>query len=102
MSPPRRLTPASLRSGSIEVPDEVVHRDFGSETIVLHLGTGNYHGLNPTGARMLEALRESGSVALAATRIADEVGVSVQEVERDLLDFCRALAERGLLTVAPR
>ena len=36
------------------VPQHVVYRRFAAETVVLNLETGTYHGLNATGARMLE------------------------------------------------
>jgi hypothetical protein len=76
-----------------------VHRDFASETVVLHLRTGQYHGLNPTGGRMLEVLQESGSVPLASTRLAEEYGRPLDLIEDELIDFCLALADRDLITV---
>ena len=79
------------------VPDHVVHRDFPGETVVLNLETGRYHGLNATARRMLGALEEADSISCAAAALAREFRVSCDEVERDLLDLCASLADRGLL-----
>jgi Coenzyme PQQ synthesis protein D (PqqD) len=79
------------------IPAHVVHRDFPGETVVLNLETGQYHGLNATARRMLGALEEADSVCVAAAALAREFGVSCDQIERDLLDLCAALADRGLL-----
>jgi hypothetical protein len=74
-----------------------VFRGFATETVVLNLETGKYHGLNPTGGRMLEVLEKTPNVAEAATKLAAQFGVPLDEIRRDLLTFCEDLAERGLL-----
>jgi hypothetical protein len=79
------------------IPARVVHRDFPNETVVLNLETGQYHGLNVTAGRMLAALDQAGSIPAAASVVATEFGVSRVRVERDLHDFCRRLADRGIL-----
>jgi hypothetical protein len=84
-------------TGNARIPDHVVHRDFPSETVVLNLETGQYHGLNTTAGRMFAALERSGSIDGAATVLAGEFGVPRDEIERDLRDLCCTLADRGLL-----
>lgn len=79
------------------IPDHVVHRAFPSETVVLNLETGKYHGLNATAGRMFVALERSGSVDAAATVLAGEFNVPRDQIVRDLRDLCRSLADRGLL-----
>lgn len=96
---PKAGLPADMLDAVIRVPDHVVYRAFPSETVVLNLNTGKYHGVNPTGGRMLDVLREVGQVRQAAARLAQEYDVPQPEVERDLSDFCARLAERQLLEV---
>lgn len=85
------------------LPDGVVHRAFDDETLVLNLATGRYHGLNPTGARLLELLGElDGDVGAAIESLADECGVKPRAIRPELADFCARLLERGLLEVVPR
>jgi hypothetical protein len=85
------------RDGIVRVPEHVIYRAFQSETVLLNLKTGQYHGLNATGGRMLELLRETGSTEATAERIADEYGVPLAEVRTDLSAFCSDLAARGLI-----
>lgn len=82
------------------VPECVVYRSFEAETLLLNLETGQYHGVNPTGGRMLELLKENGGQMPDATaRLAREFGLEPEEIEDDLLSFCADLAERGLIEV---
>jgi hypothetical protein len=69
------------------------------ETVILNLQSGMYHGLNPTGARMLEALERGPTVGDAAAGLAVEYGIDRQRIEDDLCDLCKQLLERGLLEI---
>ena len=79
------------------IPEHVVHRDFEEETVVLNLETGQYHGLNVTARRMLAALVEAGSIAVAAAALEKDLGASRSRIERDLVHLADALVARGLL-----
>jgi hypothetical protein len=81
----------------IRLADDVVYRSFGSETVVLNLKTGQYHGLRGSAGRMLELLCETEDPAETARRIAREQSHPLPDVERDLAELCQALAERALL-----
>jgi len=54
----------------VRVPEHVVYRDFAEQTVALNLETGRYHGLNPTAAAMVDALRDAPTIAAAAERLA--------------------------------
>lgn len=89
-----------LIDAHVTVPHHVVHRAFPTETVVLNLETGKYHGLNPVAGRMLEVLEELGSVSESAARLAREYDQPLARLERDLSDLCADLLERGLIEVA--
>lgn len=93
-------TNGAILAQKMTIPEHVVYRAFVKETVVLNLQSGKYHGLNPTGGRMLEAMEHAPTVAAAAERLAGEYGVPRQEIEGDLCDFCRELAERCLIVLA--
>jgi Coenzyme PQQ synthesis protein D (PqqD) len=98
------MTPTSTQSNtllgaSITIPETVVYRDFPSETVVLNLETGQYHGLNPMAGEMLTALQESDSVDAAARQIAERHGVELARVQPDICSLCETLAARGLISV---
>jgi hypothetical protein len=79
------------------IPSHVVHRAFPTETVLLNLSTGTYHGVNPTGGRMLEVLDEEPTVTRAAIRLAAEFEIPMTDIERDLRRFCGELLELGLI-----
>jgi hypothetical protein len=90
---------AGLMASRACIPDHVVFRTFAQETVVLNLETGLYHGLNPSGGRMLEELARSRTVGDAAGVLAEAFGRARAEIERDLSTFARSLAERGLIDI---
>jgi hypothetical protein len=90
-------TQGSLLEAKVKVPQSVVFRSFPSETVVLNLQTGKYHGLNPTAGRMLEAMTESASVGEAAAVVAAEYDCPAETIEGDICDLCQTLLDRGLI-----
>lgn len=84
-------------NGCARIPDHVVHREFPEETVILNLQTGQYHGLNATAGRMLGALEVADSIRAAVAALAREFGMPYEEINRDLLELCDALSDRGLL-----
>jgi Coenzyme PQQ synthesis protein D (PqqD) len=93
---------SSLLGERIELPQHVVYRSFPSETVVLNLQTGKYHGLNPSAGRMLEAVERADSVRDAVAQVAAEFGQPQSVIERDICDLCRLLLDRGLVEIGSR
>jgi hypothetical protein len=87
----------TLLGAHARVPDHVVYRSFVRETVVLNLNTGRYHGINPTGGRILDLLAADGTLGAAAEQLADEYKRPLADVERDVYDFCKELHDRGLI-----
>lgn len=73
--------------------------DAGGEAVILSEATGQYYGLNGMGMRLWQALEADGQLAAAYRSVLDEYDVTPVELERDLLTFVQALAERRLVTV---
>ena len=87
----------------LAVPQHVAWRPFPTETVLLNLKTGQYHGLNPSGGRMFEVLDDCGDLHRSAERLAKELGQPLETVTEDLHTLCVELIGRGLLEVpAPR
>lgn len=86
----------------IELPQHVVYRSFPSETVVLNLQTGKYHGLNPSAGQMLEAIERAGPLADAASEVAGLLGQPLPVIERDMCELCRLLLDRGLVEIGGR
>jgi hypothetical protein len=88
-------SPAVL--GRYSVPPGVLSEVVDGETVLLHLDSGTYFGLNRTGTRFWQLLLESGHAARISSVISAEFGVEEETVKRDLADLLRQLTERGLL-----
>jgi len=86
-------------NGEVRIPEHVVHRRFGEQSVLLNLQTGKYHGLNETGRRMFELIAETGTLDGVAAKIAAEYNHPESEIAADLVDLCAALNERGLLDI---
>jgi hypothetical protein len=84
----------------VVVPQHVVHRSFASETVVLNLRTGKYHGLNPTAGEILAVLERTGSVVGAGAALARDHGLTLEDAEEDVRRLCAALLERDLIELA--
>lgn len=91
------LSARDLLAARVRLPQHVACRSFVAETVVLNLQTGQYHGLNPTAGKMLEALQSAPTVGAAVPELASEYGVEQEQIERDLLALIRGLIERGLI-----
>jgi hypothetical protein len=78
--------------------EQAIFRSLDEGAVVLHLGSGEYHGLNTTGAMIWELLdgRRLAEVACALrARMAD----TPCELEEHVRLFVHGLARRGLVTV---
>jgi hypothetical protein len=83
--------------GKLRVPEHVVRRQFGPQTVILNLETGYYHGLNTTGGRILDVIEETNDPKEAARRVAEEFDAPIDVVTGDVDRLCSELVERGLL-----
>ena len=88
-----------LPTGRITIPEGVVRRAFGDDRVLLHLATGHYHGLNPTGAYMIALLEETGDAEETARRTAEELSTPIERVRTDLAQLLSALSDRGLIAI---
>lgn len=81
------------------MPQHVVYRSFPSETVVLNLQTGKYHGLNATAGRMLQALEHAACVRDAGASLVESYAQPQEVIEQDLCSLCNSLLERGLIEI---
>ena len=87
-------------SDRVRIPQEVLARQVGGETVMLDLAKGAYFGLDPVGARMWQLLAEGKTLAQVCDAIVEEYDVSREDAERDLLALVADLMAQGLLVPA--
>lgn len=84
------------------ISQDVVHRVLDGETVVLHLESGTYFGLNATGTRVWSLVEEGASRNAIIERISSEFGHPIDAVQSDVDELLAALQAKGLVTAAPR
>jgi len=87
-----------LASRVVAGPDQV-SCDLGGEAAILHLTSGTYYSLNPTGARVWAFLSQPVSVRTLRQRLLAEYDVSTDRLERDLLVLLGQLHAAALIEV---
>lgn len=79
------------------VPRRVVYRTLVTETVLLNIETGLYHGMDNVGSRFFGALQETESVQAAVALLVEEFDAPEERIREDMLGYCSDLLERGLL-----
>lgn len=79
------------------IPEDVVARELADESLLVHLGTGTYFGLDATGTRIWQLLSEHGSADAVLAELLVEFDVDEPRLRRDLADFIARLLDKGLL-----
>src|SRR5436190_23926192 len=101
MADERNTSEDAMLDAVAHVPEHVVHRTFEAETLLLNLDTGQYHGLNETGGRMLELLETTdGRVRAAIEQLAQGYDVAFADIAPDFTCLCSGRETRGLILVA--
>jgi hypothetical protein len=88
-----------LTGESVQISKDVVYEKVGGDTVLLHLGTGTYFGLNSIGSRMWELLVESGNPKAVLDHMQGEYDVSSAALRQDLDRLLNELADKSLITV---
>ena len=81
----------------VTIPEQVMARQVGEETVILDLASGIYFGLDPVGARIWQLLGEGRTLAEVCESMLAEYEVQRDEIERDLSDLLAALADKALI-----
>lgn len=83
----------------LAVPDHVMSRQVGDETVILDLDRGTYFGLDPVGARVWELLRDSTNVKQIVATLLAEYDVPQEQLHQDVHALVDDLVKRGLVLV---
>lgn len=83
----------------VTIPEQVMARQVGEETVILDLASGTYFGLDPVGARIWQLLGEGRTLAEVCESMLAEYKVSRDEIERDVNELLAALVDKSLIKV---
>lgn len=79
-------------------PDVTHQRLQGGEAVLLHLESGEYHELNPTGALVWSLMDGDRSVAEIAGAVRERVDDPPDDLVQVIRDFLGALRDRDLVS----
>ena len=84
----------------IAIAPNAVARQVGDETVILHLGSGTYFGLDAVGARIWQLMGEGKSLNEICDVVLDEYEVSREDLERDIAGLIKDLVAHDLVTTS--
>jgi hypothetical protein len=72
---------------------------LGGDTVILHLGSGTYYGLNAVGSTIWNLIQEARTIAEIHDRLLQQYEADTGECERDLLNLLDDLSKAGLVEI---
>lgn len=84
-------------SFGVTIPESVLFRELGEESVLLELDSGRYYGLNQVGTRMWRLLADHGRLEPVCQILVQEYDVLPERAESDLVNLVQVLVSRGLL-----
>lgn len=83
--------------GYVSVPEGVLLQHVADETVLLHLESGVYYGLEPVGTRMLDLSCELPDADAIVAELLAEYDATAEVLRRDLEGLLVDLADKGLV-----
>lgn len=77
--------------------DQAIANAVADETVILHLGSGTYFGLDPIGAKLWEALKHGAAPDSICEELLAEYEVDRPTLENDLRELLEELAANDLI-----
>lgn len=94
--PPNTHTSPS-KSTYVFVPEGVLLQHVSDETVLLHLESGTYFGLDPIGTRMLDLALEFADAESVVSALEEEYEAERATLAHDLEYLLNDLADKGLI-----
>jgi len=83
----------------VVIPESVLYREVGGESVLLDLESSRYFALDEVGTRIWMELAAHGSPRRATAEVVRRYDVEGENAERDLLDLLAQLAREGLIRI---
>ena len=91
---------ADILTDHLRPSPDAVESAVGDETVILHLKSGTYFGLDPMGTRIWAMLKEGVRIADISKRLTEEFDVSQDVAEADARRFLGELKANGIVEAA--
>ena len=81
------------------IPDSVMARQVGDETVILDLASGNYFGLDGVGGYIWQLMNDGKTLVEICDAVQAKYDVARSDIERDLLALAADLQSRRLIAL---
>jgi hypothetical protein len=88
---------AVSRSTVIAPVADVAFREIDRESVLLHLGSGHYYGMNQVGTRAWSLLIDGLPLGAVIDKLQEEFDVTAEVLDRDLSAWLAILIDKGLV-----
>ncbi len=79
------------------IPQQVMARQVGDETVILNLESGTYYGMDQVGTRIWQLMTEGKTFSEICDMAQVEYDVERQVLKQDVLKLSRELLDQGLI-----
>ena len=86
-------------SSRVSVPESVLFRELGEESVLLNLDSERYFGLDDVGTRMFAVMSNAPSLRAACETLSAEYDAPLETIQHDLTELVDKLVARGLLAL---
>jgi len=86
-------------TNKVEISAEVLCQEVNGETVLLDLKSEAYFGLDKTGTRIWQLIREKGHLQAAFDAMLAEYDVDETQLRTDFSDLLNRLSEAGLVSL---
>lgn len=83
----------------VQIPVDVVSERLDGEAVLLQLSSGEYYGLNASGALIWQLLKEGASVSQIQSALHARYRMDPAVLDADLARILEQLASKGLVTL---
>jgi len=87
-------------SSCVALADDARFRSVCGEGVVLNQETAEVLVISPVASRVLELMKQDGSIAVILSRLREEYDVEDDALERDVLAFLNEMAAAGAVRPA--
>jgi len=86
-------------SKKVEISADVLCQEVSGETVLLDLKSEFYFGLDATGTRVWQLIREKGDLQSVFDVMLEEFDVEETQLRKDVSDLLAQLSEAGLISL---
>lgn len=86
-----------ILSSKFTLSDQVIESQVGDETVLLHLESGTYYGLDTIGTVIWGKLKEGAEPAEICEAISQEYDVSLETAQDDARNFLNDLKKHQII-----